>query len=894
MAHRIVVSPFAIGISSAPLCFHTFVLLERGALLASLEANLVEATGGDGRLVFVGGEAGVGKTSLTRQFAHAVSDVRVLRGTTDSPSTTAPLGPFLEAMADAMPGIEDLLGKRSRLFAAVRSALAETPTLLVLEDLHWADEATLDLLSYLGRRLDGVHTLILATFRDDEVSGSHPLTVVLGDLAGRAGVARMHVPRLTLRAVQRLAADAGSHLDTDELYRRTGGNSFFVSEVLATDTNRLPPSVRDAALARAARLSPSARRVLDAAAVIGGAVGLDLLRAVSGQPPEAVDECCERGLLVGGGLRLEFRHELGRQAVEQALPAATRADLHAAVLAWLTDNASVDHSRLAYHAEACGDAQAVLIHAPQAGDRAARLGAHREAAGQFRTALRHGHLLGATERATLLERLSYECYLTDQVQLAVDAQAEALELHRAVGDALRIGDALRWLSRLSWFSGRNADSERFALEALAILEQLDAGPELAMAYSNLSQLRMLADDTSEALLWGHKAIALARTLGDREVESHALNNVGTALTGAGQLSEGTAQLARSLDIAMAIDAYEHVARAYTNLGSVYVTHRRFADADRHLRAGIAYCLGRELESWRLYMGAWLAQSLAEQGRWEAARQAARDVLRHPQLSPISRIPALVVAAKISLRRGEPGADSALDEALTLAEPTGETQRIVPVVNARAEAAWTAGRNVAAELAPARIAHQRQPVGHRRTRVVVEASRSAGRRSAVVRAAVRVDADRPGRRGGSGLGRSRLPAVAGDRADRVGSGQRHSRWRRGAACPGRRGDGACRLARSARTGQAAAPGATAVEPVQPGRAHRPGTRSPHPAHRRPVQRRHRRPVVPVPKDREPPRISGTAQARRTHPLASRRRRAAPGHRSKLGNSPDAARIPARLH
>ena len=222
-----------------------------------------------------------------------------------------------------------------------------------------------------------------------------------------------------------------------------------------------------------------------------------------------------------------------------------------------------------------------------------------------------------------------------------------------------------------------------------------------MAYSNLSQLRMLADDTSEALLWGHKAIALARTLGNREVESHALNNVGTALTGAGQLSEGTAQLSRSLDIAMAIDAYEHVARAYTNLGSVLVTHRRFADADRHLRAGIAYCLGRELESWRLYMGAWLAQSLAEQGRWEAARHTARDVLRHPQLSPISRIPALVVAAKISLRRGEPGADSALDEALTLAEPTGETQRIVPVVNARAEAAWTAGRNVGAELAPAR-------------------------------------------------------------------------------------------------------------------------------------------------------------------------------------------------
>ncbi len=682
-------------------CFHTRVLLEREGLLASLEANLVEAVGGDGRLIFVGGEAGVGKTALTGQFARDASDLRVLRGTADSASTAAPLGPFLDAMSAEIGDFDDVLGARARLFRAVRSALATTATLLVLEDLHWADEATFDLLGHLGRRLDGFPVLILATYRDDEVTPTHRLTIMMGDLASRAGVARMHVPPLTLRAVRRLADDAKSRVDVEALFRRSRGNSFFVTEVLAADTGSLPPSVRDAVLARASRLSPAGRRVLDAAAVIGGAVELDLLRAVSGEPPAAIDECCESGMLFARGTRLEFRHELARQGVEQALPAATQAGLHEAALAWLTRIGSDDDRRIAYHAEACGDAQALLAHASRAGDRAVRLSAHREAAKQYRAALRYGYLLDRAEHAALLERLSYECYLTDQVQAAADAQAEALELHRERNDTRAVGVALRGLSRLSWFLGRNADSERYALDALTTLESLAPGPELAMAYSNLSQLRMLADDTPQALLWGRKAIELARDVGDREVESHARNNVGAALSSAGQLAEGKAQLARSLDIALAIDAHEHVARGYTNFSSVCVTNRQFAEAERQLRSGIAYCVERDLDSWRLYMGAWLARSLAEQGRWDSARQAARDVLRHPHLSPISRISALVVAAQISVRRGEPGADDGLDDALALAEPTGETQRIVPVVTARAEAAWTVGRGFAAELERAR-------------------------------------------------------------------------------------------------------------------------------------------------------------------------------------------------
>jgi DNA-binding CsgD family transcriptional regulator/Tfp pilus assembly protein PilF len=207
---------------------------------------------------------------------------------------------------------------------------------------------------------------------------------------------------------------------------------------------------------------------------------------------------------------------------------------------------------------------------------------------------------------------------------------------------------------------------------------------------------MFADDTSEVVRWGTKAIELARRLGDREAETHALNNVGAALSQAGEVIEGRARLMQSLDLALADDAHEHAARAYTNLGLSSLSRRSLHEADQQLQAGIAYCTDRDLDTWRLYMSAWLAWSLAEQGRYTAAEQYLTDILRHPHLSPITRVWALVAAGALAARRG---ADTkALDDALPIAQ-TGEPQRLVAVATARAEAAWIAGRipDVAAEI-----------------------------------------------------------------------------------------------------------------------------------------------------------------------------------------------------
>src|SRR5690242_14804194 len=454
------------------------VLIERAGFLASLEGLLGEALDGSGRLVFLGGEAGVGKTTLADTLAGA-DDVAaaaagaadagpaVRRGSCDNVTTAEALGPILDAFPELITAVDDEAGlSRLRLFRKVREALSGSPMLLLLEDVHWADEATLDILRYLGRRLAGVRLMILATYRSEEVGRDHPLTVVMGDLAGLSGVVRIQLPPLTATGVRQLLDAAGSALDADAIFQRTGGNPFYLTEVLATGAEQVPATVRDAVLARVARLSQAGRDAAAAASVLGRRAEVSFLAAVSGQPLTAIDECLDRGVLVSDGDAAGFRHDLARLAVEGSLSAAQRAGVHAQALAHLTARGSHDHRWLAYHAAGCGDSAAVLRHAPLAAARAARLGAHREAAEQFRLALRH-HQPPDRQRAALLERLSYECYLTDRLVRARDSLLEALAIYEREGNARSVGTSQRWLSRLSWVLGQNADSERYAAAAVS-------------------------------------------------------------------------------------------------------------------------------------------------------------------------------------------------------------------------------------------------------------------------------------------------------------------------------------------------------------------------------------------------------------------------------------------
>jgi DNA-binding CsgD family transcriptional regulator/tetratricopeptide (TPR) repeat protein len=671
----------------------TLDLLERTRPREELARLAGEAASGRGRLVLVAGEAGVGKTTLVRHFTRALpAGVRLLSGACDALSLPRPLGPLVDvapALGDAFARLLDLETPRARLFAALREVLAASPHVLVFEDMHWADDATLDLLRYLGRRLDTTRSLLVATYRDDEVGPRHPLRVALGDLATSPAVRRLQLETLTPDAVGTLAA--GSGLDAHELHRRTGGNPFFVTEVLAAGGSALPPTLRDAVLARAARLSPRARQALDAAAVLGQRFRPALLAEVEGVDDDTLEECLGSGNLVRDAGLVAFRHELSRDAILEALPPARGAELHRKALAARRRSSSHPDAlaTLAHHAEEAGDGEAVLELAPRAARRAAELRSHREAAAQYERAVRWAGALPPPARARLYELQSYECYLTSQIEEALRARRSALAIWREAGDVAKVGESHRWLSRLFWFLGRNADAERHAQESLAVLEAAGPGRQLAWAYTNMAQMHMLAARVPEAVDWGHRAIALAEQLGDREVLCHALINVGAARSHTGGGADAL-ELERSLALALEMEREEDVARAYTNLSSSAVVSRRLPAAHRHLQAGLEYCVEHDLDSWRLCMMGWLAQCEFWEGRYAEAAGLAEEKLREPRLPVPSRIQALLVLGRVHTRRGLAQAAEMLDEAWALATGTGELQRVGPVGAARAEAAWLKG------------------------------------------------------------------------------------------------------------------------------------------------------------------------------------------------------------
>jgi len=331
-------------------------LLERAKQLRTLHALLEEAGRGSGRFVFLGGEAGIGKTALITQFADSVRDrARVLLGACDSLATPRPLGP----LDDMVPGLASGDEQGPALFRRFLAELGSgrRPTVAIFEDVHWADQATLDMLRFVGRRVGSSQALLIATYRDDEVGRLHPLRILLGDMATHPAVQRMTLDPLSQEAVTLLAGD--SALDPDHLYRKTGGNPFFVTEALLSGVGGIPASVRDAVLARASRLPASARHVLDVAAIGGLRVETWLLEGAAKDAIDSLPECLDSGLLRSDGAAVAFRHELAREAIEAAVDTATAVTVHHTMMGLLRGRpeAEANPARIAYHAEAAGDGE---------------------------------------------------------------------------------------------------------------------------------------------------------------------------------------------------------------------------------------------------------------------------------------------------------------------------------------------------------------------------------------------------------------------------------------------------------------------------------------------------------------------------------------------------------
>ena len=249
-----------------------------------------------GRLALVGSEAGGGKTALLRRLCdERRGSVRILWGACDALFTPRPLGPLLDIAQLTAGELQSVVQSGAMPYdvtdALMRELNEHAPTVIVIEDVHWADEATLDVLRLLGRRIESIPALVLVSYRDDELEHAHPLRLVLGELATGRAIGRLKLAPLSEAAVARMAEPYA--VDAAELYRRTAGNPFFVTEVLAAGEAAIPATVRDAVLARVARLDSAPRSLLEAVAVVPPQAELWLVEILA---PDAVFQSFCRGV----------------------------------------------------------------------------------------------------------------------------------------------------------------------------------------------------------------------------------------------------------------------------------------------------------------------------------------------------------------------------------------------------------------------------------------------------------------------------------------------------------------------------------------------------------------------------------------------------------------------
>jgi DNA-binding CsgD family transcriptional regulator len=672
-------------------------LIERESQLAALYQYAGEASQGQGRLVLISGEAGVGKSVLLEEFAQELDEARWLWSGCDGLFTPAALGPLLD-IASRLDG--ELLqlcraeAKRDQLYGALLRQLSDLRprTVIAIEDVHWADEATLDLLSYLGRRIQHLGVLLLVTYRDDALVTNDPLRLTFGALASQRATRRLSLPTLSISGVATLAN--GSGIDPTELHRLTAGNPFFVTELLQAGSDGLPVSVRDAVLARTRTLSTQARDALDTAALIGARMQAELLVSLIDNPL-VTDELISDGLLIKDGDDLRFRHEIARVAIEGAIPPYRKAAIHTKIIEALLASGSDDDARLAFHAEGAGNAELVLTYAPRAGRRAAALGARREAAAQYERALRFVPATDVRTRAELLDNLAKQLSFFEEWE---EKCSEAVALWNALGDSSRESDSLLSLAWGSWWLCRGTDFRQAGEAALKLAEPLGPSPQLAWASNTLAFRRMNEGRYQDSLSLIRQVHGMAAQLGLGDVISDCLTLEAQVVRALGE--DWTAPMGAALQIALSGGHEFRAYNAFLFLYILYCADLRNDEAEQIFNDALAYCDLHDVGKPCLL--AERAGVLEKLGRWDECVSTIGAVLDERKVTRANRMQSLSILAKVMARRGQDGYWQYLDEARDSSIGLEEREWLIFVGLARIEAYWLEGRLDAARAELARI------------------------------------------------------------------------------------------------------------------------------------------------------------------------------------------------
>jgi DNA-binding CsgD family transcriptional regulator len=676
-----------LGVRAGHLYIDAVQLLERERELEMLRVAVRQAAaGGQGAGFALTGDSGAGKSALVEAVCAEAGDLRVLRGHCDPLNTPRPLGPFRDL---AVPGLEDI-GHADVLLSEVceqvYAALRTEPTVLVVEDLHWVDAASVDVLRFLARRVESMPLVLLMTYRDLEIDPRHSARVLLGDVAALDGLSTLALRPLTVDGVKHLVHGTG--LDAERVHAVTGGNPFFVTAVTREPDLPMPGSVRDAVLARTADVSQADFEVLQLVATAPDRLNDRVLPLLDVDLP-TLRRLDETALLTRTNDGIVFRHELARLAVESTVPPGGGSRLHARLLDALEQVEPREPAVLSHHAVLARDPARAAAYAREAAAEAIRAGAHSEAAAFFETALEHLDDVAPGERAELLLALSYQQYMTSRLAEALDNARATFSLWQEAGDEAGLAGAHAAVAIYEYYNARRRQAEDHLERAASIAT--GAGSRLAFGHARTTRayLAYMRSDVALALdcLRDADDVIEEQPEAFLELRGRVIDDANALATGDG---EARTRLFDHMEAARAQGFDELASTVYSNLANLDVEHGRYRAAERVLAESLPFTFERDIPICRHWQTGVRTRLQFVKGHWNAALEDASSVLDARGM-PFATLWPHLVRALVPLRRGDEAQLSEVEDAWSLAERLDEPLRRLAVLAALAEVAWMTDR-----------------------------------------------------------------------------------------------------------------------------------------------------------------------------------------------------------
>jgi DNA-binding CsgD family transcriptional regulator len=702
----------------------------RAAELAELEAALADAADGQPWLAFVAGDSGVGKTRLLSELAAraGASGSRVLSGDCvelgEGELPYAPVVTALRALSrEHDPVIDELpppvraelatlmpeLGARvtpgageaadaaaqARLFEALLWLLdrlgQDTPVLLEIEDVHWADRATRAFLAFLSRSLCRERVLVVASYRSDELHRRHPLRPLLAELERNSRSRRIELPPLTRdELAQQLGDILGARPDDDlveRVFARSEGHPLFVEELLAAGLDgrgALPPTLRDALMVRVERLPAAGQTVLRVIAV-GQRLDDQLLGEVAGLDRPALNEALREAvanhiIAVSPEEHYRFRHALLREVVHDDLLPGERAALDLSLARALEARAEREGTgvyltaAIAHHYASAGDQPAALRASVRAAEAAERVHAYGEAAALLERAVElfdrvpDAESLAGADRATLLWRVAENHSLEGEEARQEAFARAALALIDEQAEPHRAARVLNTLHSAQWHLGRGDESLATIERGLSLLPPGEISPERGELLGSQAKTMMLRGKSVKAVEVARETLAVADALGDVKLRGRALNAMGTSLMNLGEVEEGAAALREAMALAESSGFPWQQNSASINLADALHLAGRLREARAIVEEGLA----RELRPHRIWLVILRGELAIEAGEWDDAQAILGDVGGRPIGNTLVNLD--LRRAELALGRGDHAlAREHLDEAAQLGINMDEPQ-----------------------------------------------------------------------------------------------------------------------------------------------------------------------------------------------------------------------------